>query len=72
MIPVSNTIIISVEYPVFFFFPWFKGSPEYEHTCGRPLGIRVGPNGTLFVTDAYLGLFEVNPVTGKEIKSVLI
>ncbi len=45
---------------------WFKGSREYEHTCGRPLGIRLGPNGTLFVADAYLGLFEVNPVTGKE------
>ncbi|KAF4090099.1 hypothetical protein AMELA_G00048100 [Ameiurus melas] len=41
------------------------GSPEQEHVCGRPLGIRVGPNGTLFVADAYLGLFEVNPVTGK-------
>lgn len=48
---------------------WFKGSREYEHTCGRPLGIRVGPNGTLFVSDAYLGLFEVNPVTGKERES---
>lgn len=46
------------------------GSREYEHTCGRPLGIRVGPNGTLFVADAYLGLFEVNPVTG-EVKSLL-
>lgn len=32
-----------------------------EPTCGRPLGIRVGPNGTLFVVDAYKGLFEVNP-----------
>ncbi|XP_017319466.1 adipocyte plasma membrane-associated protein [Ictalurus punctatus] len=41
------------------------GSPEQEHVCGRPLGIRVGPNGTLFVADAYLGLFEVNPVTGE-------
>ncbi|XP_060781521.1 adipocyte plasma membrane-associated protein [Neoarius graeffei] len=41
------------------------GSPEHEHVCGRPLGIRVGPNGTLFVADAYLGLFEVNPVTGE-------
>lgn len=46
------------------------GSREYEHTCGRPLGIRVGPNGTLFVADAYLGLFEVNPVTG-EVKSLV-
>ncbi|XP_026858349.2 adipocyte plasma membrane-associated protein [Electrophorus electricus] len=41
------------------------GSREQEHVCGRPLGIRVGPNGTLFVADAYLGLFEVNPVTGQ-------
>ncbi|XP_025732750.1 adipocyte plasma membrane-associated protein isoform X2 [Callorhinus ursinus] len=32
-----------------------------EPACGRPLGIRVGPNGTLFVADAYKGLFEVNP-----------
>ncbi|KAG7462583.1 hypothetical protein MATL_G00186310 [Megalops atlanticus] len=41
------------------------GSREDEPTCGRPLGIRVGPNGTLFVADAYLGLFEVDPVTGE-------
>ncbi|XP_069036030.1 adipocyte plasma membrane-associated protein isoform X2 [Lepisosteus oculatus] len=40
------------------------GSRDDEPTCGRPLGIRVGLNGTLFVADAYLGLFEVNPVTG--------
>ncbi|XP_056147818.1 adipocyte plasma membrane-associated protein [Lampris incognitus] len=40
------------------------GSREEEPSCGRPLGIRVGPNGTLFVADAYLGLFEVNPTTG--------
>nr|XP_033793775.1 adipocyte plasma membrane-associated protein isoform X1 [Geotrypetes seraphini] len=40
------------------------GTRELEPTCGRPLGIRVGPNGTLFVIDSYLGLFEVNPVTG--------
>ncbi|XP_016380207.1 adipocyte plasma membrane-associated protein [Sinocyclocheilus rhinocerous] len=46
------------------------GSGEHEHTCGRPLGIRVGPNGTLLVADAYLGLFEVNPVTG-EVKSLV-
>ncbi|XP_052039814.1 adipocyte plasma membrane-associated protein isoform X2 [Apodemus sylvaticus] len=32
-----------------------------EPTCGRPLGIRAGPNGTLFVVDAYKGLFEINP-----------
>lgn len=41
------------------------GSREEEPSCGRPLGIRVGPNGTLFVADAYLGVFEVNPTTGE-------
>ncbi|KAK5615145.1 hypothetical protein CRENBAI_005100 [Crenichthys baileyi] len=46
------------------------GSREDEPTCGRPLGIRVGPNGTLFVADAYLGLFEVNPTTGAAIQLV--
>ncbi|XP_064302578.1 adipocyte plasma membrane-associated protein isoform X3 [Phalacrocorax carbo] len=40
------------------------GTPEDEPTCGRPLGIRVGPNNTLFVADAYYGLYEVNPGTG--------
>ncbi|KAM6915817.1 LOW QUALITY PROTEIN: adipocyte plasma membrane-associated protein [Xenentodon cancila] len=43
------------------------GSREDESTCGRPLGIHVGPNGTLFVADAYLGLFEVNPTTGEHL-----
>lgn len=41
------------------------GSREEEPNCGRPLGIRLGPNGTLFVADAYLGVFEVNPTTGE-------
>ncbi|KAM9317453.1 adipocyte plasma membrane-associated protein [Gastrophryne carolinensis] len=40
------------------------GTRENEPNCGRPLGLKVGPNGTLFVADAYLGVFEVNPVTG--------
>ncbi|KAG8444066.1 hypothetical protein GDO86_009306, partial [Hymenochirus boettgeri] len=40
------------------------GNRENEHTCGRPLGLRVGPNGTLIVADAYQGIFEVNPITG--------
>lgn len=44
---------------------FLSGSREEEPSCGRPLGIRVGPNGTLFVADAYLGVFEVNPTTGK-------
>ncbi|XP_076018808.1 adipocyte plasma membrane-associated protein [Genypterus blacodes] len=46
------------------------GSREDESTCGRPLGLRVGPNGTLFVADAYLGLFEVDPTTGEATKLV--
>ncbi|XP_078227649.1 adipocyte plasma membrane-associated protein isoform X2 [Callithrix jacchus] len=41
-----------------------------EPVCGRPLGIRAGPNGTLFVADAYKGLFEVNPWT-REVKLLL-
>lgn len=41
-----------------------------EPACGRPLGIRVGPKGTLFVADAYKGLFEVNPWT-REVKLLL-
>ncbi|KAK2824730.1 hypothetical protein Q5P01_021905 [Channa striata] len=46
------------------------GSRDEEPTCGRPLGIRVGPNGTLFVADAYLGLFEVIPTTGEATRLV--
>ncbi|NWI56809.1 APMAP protein, partial [Calyptomena viridis] len=41
------------------------GAFEDEPTCGRPLGIRVGPNNTLFVADAYYGLYEVDPDTGE-------
>ncbi|NWH58922.1 APMAP protein, partial [Geococcyx californianus] len=41
------------------------GTREDEPTCGRPLGIRVGPNNTLFVADAYYGLYEVDPGTGE-------
>uniref|UniRef100_A0A1A8PNU7 Adipocyte plasma membrane-associated protein n=2 Tax=Nothobranchius rachovii TaxID=451742 RepID=A0A1A8PNU7_9TELE len=46
------------------------GSTADEPSCGRPLGIRVGPNGTLFVADAYLGLFEVSPTTGEATRLV--
>ncbi|CAG05105.1 unnamed protein product [Tetraodon nigroviridis] len=46
------------------------GSREEESSCGRPLGIRLGPNGTLFVADAYLGVFEVNPGTGEATRLV--
>lgn len=41
------------------------GGREDEPTCGRPLGMRVGPNNTLFVADAYYGLYEVDPNTGE-------
>ncbi|XP_010771427.1 adipocyte plasma membrane-associated protein [Notothenia coriiceps] len=47
-----------------------SGSREQEPSCGRPLGIRAGPNGTLFVADAYLGVFEVNPSTGESTRLV--
>nr|XP_036857707.1 adipocyte plasma membrane-associated protein isoform X1 [Manis javanica] len=45
-------------------------TPEDEPACGRPLGIRAGPNGTLFVADAYKGLFEVDPWK-REVKLLL-
>lgn len=53
-----------------FFLFCTAGSRDNEPTCGRPLGIRVGPNGTLLIADAYLGLFEVNATTGESITTV--
>ncbi|XP_021947309.1 adipocyte plasma membrane-associated protein isoform X1 [Folsomia candida] len=39
---------------------------QWEETkCGRPLGMRFGPNGRLVVADAYYGLFSVDVDTGK-------
>ncbi|KAG7465507.1 Adipocyte plasma membrane-associated [Solea senegalensis] len=46
------------------------GSRDEELNCGRPLGIRVGPNGTLIIADAYLGVYEVNPTTGETTRLV--
>lgn len=40
------------------------GGFENENTCGRPLGMRMGKDGFLYVVDAYLGLFKVNVATG--------
>ncbi|XP_070578296.1 adipocyte plasma membrane-associated protein-like [Ptychodera flava] len=40
------------------------GGQENEHTCGRPLGIRINENGTMFAIDAYRGLFQVDTKTG--------
>ncbi|XP_071490736.1 adipocyte plasma membrane-associated protein-like [Diadema antillarum] len=41
-----------------------------ETECGRPLGLRFGPDGGLYVLDAFLGLFRINVTTGE--KSQLI
>lgn len=40
------------------------GRLEDEHTCGRPLGMRMGKDGYLIVVDTYKGLFKVNVATG--------
>ncbi|KAL2631933.1 hypothetical protein R1flu_016619 [Riccia fluitans] len=37
---------------------------EYEHLCGRPLGIRFNKAGELFICDAYFGLLKVGPEGG--------
>jgi hypothetical protein len=43
-------------------------SPDYcglFDTCGALTSIRVGNNGQLLVLDAYRGLYQVNPATGR-------
>lgn len=35
-----------------------------EHICGRPLGMTFNKVGTLYVVDAYLGLFSIDVKTG--------
>ncbi|XP_078000978.1 adipocyte plasma membrane-associated protein-like [Glandiceps talaboti] len=40
------------------------GKYEDEPTCGRPLGVRMTEDGTLYALDAYLGLHKVNTKTG--------
>lgn len=40
------------------------GGYDDEPTCGRPLGMRLDPDGYLIVCDAYLGIYEVNVATG--------
>ncbi|KAM7271791.1 hypothetical protein ACFE04_031005 [Oxalis oulophora] len=41
------------------------GTPEMEHICGRPLGVRFNQSsGDLYICDAYLGLLKVGPEGG--------
>nr|CAD7407835.1 unnamed protein product [Timema poppensis] len=35
-----------------------------EAKCGRPLGLKSGKDGYLYVADAYYGLYKVNTTTG--------
>ena len=41
-----------------------SGGYDNEPTCGRPLGMRLDPDGYLIVCDAYLGIFKINVATG--------
>lgn len=43
---------------------WFPGGLFEEHICGRPLGLRFDAKGSLYVSDAYFGIFKVNMSTG--------
>jgi sugar lactone lactonase YvrE len=39
--------------------------PQYEHICGRPLGLRFNKKtGELFIADGYFGLMKVAPDGG--------
>ncbi|KAG6547168.1 hypothetical protein Mapa_011420 [Marchantia paleacea] len=37
---------------------------ELEHICGRPLGLKFSPSGSLYIADAYFGLAVVGPDGG--------
>ncbi|GIY76900.1 adipocyte plasma membrane-associated protein [Caerostris extrusa] len=38
--------------------------PHEERKCGRPLGIRKGKDGLLYICDAFYGIFTMNFTTG--------
>lgn len=44
------------------------GIYENEPKCGRPLGFRILPDGTMYLIDTYLGLFKVNLKTMEKTK----
>lgn len=41
------------------------GSPEMEPECGRPKGLKFGPDGFLYAVDSYMGLLRVDVKTGE-------
>lgn len=43
----------------------FIDGPWDPKTCGRIAGVRFDPNGKLVVADAAMGIFRVDPDTGK-------
>ena len=36
------------------------GTFELEPQCGRPKGMKVGPDGNLYIVDAYKGLLKIS------------
>ncbi|KAG8184349.1 hypothetical protein JTE90_006752 [Oedothorax gibbosus] len=38
--------------------------PYEERVCGRPLGLRIGKDGFLYIIDAFYGIFTMNFTTG--------
>ncbi|KAK7103532.1 adipocyte plasma membrane-associated protein Hemomucin-like isoform X1 [Littorina saxatilis] len=45
--------------------PECKTGVQDESLCGRPLGVRADKQGYLVVTDAYKGIFRINPRNGR-------
>ncbi|KAJ9598455.1 hypothetical protein L9F63_010851, partial [Diploptera punctata] len=43
-----------------------------EKNCGRPLGMNFGPDGFLYVADAYNGIYKVDVKTGSKTQLVAI
>ena len=41
----------------------FCGTFDLEPECGRPKGMKVGPDGKLYIVDAYKGLLRMDLMT---------